>query len=63
MFTKATLSTMTVLQLVRSNLRTVTVLADVGISPRYLDWTVRAAADACGVNLDRLTHRLNLLAA
>ena len=61
-FTVATLSTMTVLQLVRSNLRAITVLADAGISPRYLDWTVRSAADDCGVNLDRLAYRLNSLA-
>ena len=63
MFTVAGLSTITVLQLVRSNLRTVSVLADLGISPRYLEWTVRSAADDCGVNLDRLAYRLNSLGA
>ena len=33
------------------------------ISPRYLEWTVRSAADDCGVNLDRLAYRLNSLGA
>ncbi len=61
--TTAALSTLTVNELVRKNVRAVTVLADLGISPRYLEWTVRSAAEDCGVNLDRLAYRLNRLAA
>lgn len=61
--TTTALSTLTVNELVRKNVRAVTVLADLGISPRYLEWTVRSAAEDCGVNLDRLAYRLNCLAA
>lgn len=61
--TTAALSTLTVNELVRKNVRAVMVLADLGISPRYLEWTVQSAAEDCGVNLDHLAYRLNRLAA
>jgi hypothetical protein len=47
-----------VIDLVRSDVRVVPVLADLGISPRYLYWTLASAAADAGANLDRLAARL-----
>ena len=33
-------------------------LADFGISPRYLDWTLEAATTDLGVNLDRVVSKV-----
>lgn len=49
--------------LVRRDLRVVTVLADAGVSPRYLNWTIEAAARDLGVSLDSLLHRLERVLA
>jgi hypothetical protein len=51
-----------VIDLVRSDVRVVTAFADLGISPRYLYWTVASAAADAGANLDRLAARLATLA-
>lgn len=44
--------------LVRRDLRVVAVLADAGVSPRYLHWTLEAAASDLGVSLEALLQRL-----
>lgn len=56
-----TLGSQRVIDLVRTDARVVTALADLGISPRYLYWTVAAAAANAGANLDRLAARLTVL--
>jgi hypothetical protein len=48
----------TIGELVRRNVRAVTVFADAGISPRYVSWTVADAALDCGVSVDSLLARL-----
>jgi len=49
--------------IVRRDLRVVSVLADAGVSPRYLDWTLEAAARDLGVSLDTLLQRLDRVLA
>ena len=51
-----------VIDLARSDIRVVTAFADLGITPRYLYWTVASAAADAGANLDRLAARLSRLA-
>ncbi len=53
-----TLAAAVIGNLVRGDLRVVAVLADAGVSPRYLDWTLEAAARDLGISLDSLVHRL-----
>lgn len=47
-----------VIDLVREQPRVVLCLADLGISPRYLDWTIEDASKDLGINLDRVVSRL-----
>ena len=47
-----------VFDLVRAWPGTVRRLADLGISPRYLDWTVESAARDLGLNCDRVISAL-----
>jgi hypothetical protein len=44
--------------LVRRFPRALVALADLGITPRYAQWTVRAAADDLRLSHDRVTARL-----
>ena len=44
--------------LVRRWPATIRHLADLGISPRYLDWAIEAAARDLGLNCDRVVSRL-----
>lgn len=60
---RAVVSGWTVGELVRSNVRTLTVLADAGITPRYASWTVADAAVDCGVSMDSLLARLERVMA
>lgn len=50
--------TRTVAELVRANPRAILALADLGIGPRYLNWSVEASARDLGINLDRVAARL-----
>jgi hypothetical protein len=50
-----------VIDLVREEPRIILPLADLGISPRYLDWTVEDASHDLGINLDRVVSRLQSL--
>lgn len=50
--------TRTVGELARANPRAVLALADLGIGPRYLSWSVEASARDLGINLDRVAARL-----
>ena len=52
------LATRQIIDLVRIDQRIITVFADLGISPRYLYWTVENAAADAGVSLDALSARL-----
>ena len=47
-----------VIDLVREEPGIILQLADLGISPRYLDWTVEAAAGDLGLNLDRTLAKI-----
>lgn len=58
MSTGRALATTSIGEIARRNVRAVLVLADAGISPRYVAWTVAEAALDCGINLDRLLARL-----
>jgi hypothetical protein len=51
----------TIAELVRRDSRVVLALADVGIGPRYLHWSVEASARDLGINLDRVAARLRLV--
>ncbi len=53
-----TLAGISIGEIARRNVRAVLVLADAGISPRYIGWSVAEAARECGVNLDALLARL-----
>ena len=44
--------------LVRGDPRLMPVLADLGITPRYLFWTLEDAARDLGVSLDRIDARI-----
>jgi len=44
--------------LVRRDPRLMPVLADLGITPRYLFWTLEDAARDLGVSLDRIDARI-----
>ena len=52
------LSLSRIVDLVRTNPRLVIILADLGISPRYLEWTLESAANDLGINLDRAVARI-----
>jgi hypothetical protein len=56
--TAAELREARVIDLVRSEPSVVIELADLGISPRYLDWTLKDAARDLGINLDRVVDRI-----
>jgi hypothetical protein len=47
-----------IIDIVRSDPSLVTALADSGITPRYLYWTVEAAARDLDLNLNQLVRRL-----
>ncbi len=47
-----------IVDLVRRWPATIRQLADLGISPRYLEWTIEAAAGDLGINCDRVVSRL-----
>ncbi len=47
-----------VIDLVRVEPGIILQLADLGISPRYLEWTVEDASEDLGINLDRVVSRL-----
>lgn len=50
--------TRTVGEVARMNPRSVLALADLGIGPRYLHWSIEASARDLGINLDRVAARL-----
>jgi hypothetical protein len=47
-----------VIDLVRAEPAVILELANFGISPRYLDWTLRDATDDLGISLDRVVSRV-----
>jgi hypothetical protein len=53
----------TIGDLARNQPRVVLALADLGISPRYLNWTLEAASRDLGINTDRVISRLRPLLA
>jgi hypothetical protein len=48
-----------VADLVKCEPRVIMQLADLGIGPRYLDWTIASACAELGVNVDRAVSRLS----
>lgn len=50
--------TQSVVDLVRMNPRSIQALADLGIGPRYLYWSIEASARDLGINTDRVAARL-----
>lgn len=47
-----------IIDLVRIDAQIITVLADLGISPRYLYWTVESAAADLGISVDALAAKI-----
>jgi hypothetical protein len=47
-----------VIDLVRVEPSVILELADLGISPRYLEWTLQDASRDLGINLDRVVARV-----
>ena len=47
-----------VIDLVRVEPSVILELADLGISPRYLEWTLQDASRDLGINLDRVMARV-----
>ena len=56
--TAAELRSARVIDIVRAEPGVILDLADFGISPRYLDWTLEAATIDLGVNLDRVVSKV-----
>jgi hypothetical protein len=54
----ATLESQPIVDIVRRDPRLVVVLADLGITPRYLYWTVEDVARDLDINLAQLCRRL-----
>jgi hypothetical protein len=59
--TAAQLRETRVIDLVRVEPAVILELADLGISPRYLEWTLAAASRDLGINLDRVVARVGLV--
>jgi hypothetical protein len=51
-----------IVELVRADARAVMALADLGISPRYVYWTLEEAAADLQLSLDRVIRRFTELA-
>jgi len=49
----------TVGEIARANPRAILALADLGIGPRYLFWSLEAAARDLGINVDKVVARLS----
>jgi hypothetical protein len=47
-----------IIDLVRANSHVIAALADLGISPRYLYFTIDEASRELGINLDRACSRI-----
>ena len=58
MFNREALASSTIANLARRDLRIVMILADAGVSPRYLNWTLDAAAHDLDIGLDALLDRI-----
>ena len=56
--TAAELRLARVIDLVRARPSVILDLADLGISPRYLEWTLQDASLDLGINLDRVLSRV-----
>ncbi len=56
--TAAELRETRVIDLVRVEPSVILELADLGISPRYLEWTLQDASRDLGINLDRVMARV-----
>ena len=56
--TAAELRLARVIDLVRAKPSVILELADLGISPRYLEWTLQDASRDLGINLDRVLSRV-----
>ena len=52
-----------IIDLVKANSRVITALADLGIGPRYLYWTVDEVSRDLGLSLDRICSRINRVLA
>jgi hypothetical protein len=59
----ATLQTREIGELVRMDARVIGVLVDLGISPRYLHWTVTSVAEELGVSVARIVDLLSVVLA
>jgi hypothetical protein len=59
--TAAELRETRVIDLVRVEPAVILELADLGISPRYLEWTLQDASRDLGINLDRVVSRVRLM--
>lgn len=51
-------ATLLIGDVVRSDVAAAQVFADLGIGPRYLFWTLEAAAKAQGISIDTLMNAL-----
>lgn len=56
--TAAELRSARVIDIVRAEPGVIFDLADFGISPRYLEWTLEDATTDLGLNLDRVVSRM-----
>lgn len=56
--TAAELRKARVIDLVRVEPSVILELADLGITPRYLEWTLQDASRDLGINLDRVVARV-----
>jgi len=56
--TAAELRNARVIDLVRVEPSVILELADLGITPRYLEWTLQDASRDLGINLDRVVARV-----
>ncbi len=52
-----------IVELARLDRRAAFVLADLGISPRYLDWTLESATRDAGIDLSRVVDHLGRVLA
>lgn len=48
-----------IIDLVKANSRVIAALADLGISPRYLYFTIEEVTRELGINLDRACSRIS----
>jgi hypothetical protein len=55
------LETRKISDLVRTDVRVVRVLVDLGISPRYLHWTVNSVAEDRGISVDLIVDALTVV--